>query len=146
MALQSIQGRSVEVAVIKQLFSWLSRPTPARLFHMRGHQVLLGHEVADHLAVRACSQSTLQAGRYSKLVIQSSFSAEIHKDWQSDWQTNPRNTELFTWVTDVLNLSPDFPPPRPVLFSCDWARPVPVSLTQDIAFSLPNVLLWSRLH
>lgn len=116
MALSSLRVRSRDAAELTILYAQLSQRAKVNLFHVRGHRGLPGNEIADHLAVRACTVGEPREGFYSKRVIRSALSDETNKHWRSDWILNNADTELFKWVPDVMHLPPDFPPPRQVVF------------------------------
>lgn len=115
-ALASMTTRCNEVDDLRALHALISRRTQLHLFHVRGHVGIFGNEVADHLAVRACSVGEPRSAALSVRVVRSTLEAEMWRRWSVNWVTQHADTELAKWLPDVRSLPPNFPPHKRVIF------------------------------
>ncbi|KAH9382772.1 hypothetical protein HPB48_023331 [Haemaphysalis longicornis] len=116
MALASLRTRSNEIEDIRSIYATLSNRLRVFLYHIKGHAGVPGNEVADHLAVRACTVGEPRAALLSARVVRSALREELWRRWGEDWATNHRGTELFRWIPDVSSLPPNFPPHKRITF------------------------------
>lgn len=115
-ALASLRTRNEGIEDIRALFSVLSTRMRLFLFHVRGHARIPGNEIADHLAVRACTVGEPRESALSVRVVRSMLDAEVWRAWSVQWTTVHTDTELFRWIPAVRSLPPNFPPHRRVIF------------------------------
>ncbi|KAH9360372.1 hypothetical protein HPB48_012155 [Haemaphysalis longicornis] len=115
-ALRSLHTRDEETDQLRRLFSRLSGRLSLFLFHVRGNSGLIGNEIENENARRTCTVGAIREKVLSKRVIWSEFQAESQKEWLVNWQTQHQGTETYKWLPNVLDLLPDFLPPKQATF------------------------------
>ncbi|KAH9382308.1 hypothetical protein HPB48_008840 [Haemaphysalis longicornis] len=117
MALASLRTCSNEIEDIRSIYATLSNRLQVFLYHIKGYAGVPGNEVADHLAVRACTVGEPRAALLSARVVRSALTERraLEKVGRRLGHQH-RGTELFRWIPDVSSLPPNFPPHKKITF------------------------------